>query len=318
MPATAPAEPTPRRTNQIDDVDRRLIELLVEDGRASTGSLAAEVELSADAVRDRVRRLIDDGVVVIQGAINPGTVGLRMSALVGMKVRGPVDPIAQQIAELELVDFVACTAGSFDLLVELVAADRDEVYRILEEHLRPIDRVDTMEVFLYLSVEKWSSNSVPHSPISGREIDADDRQIIQALRTDGRLSYRSLAAQTGINYPTARRKAIALIDAGIIRITTTVNRIATGERVSAAIGVTVDGPIETVLGGLARIDEVLVVTVCAGRFDLFLDVETTSEDAMRTLVFDTIRGLPGVASTETFHYLRITKVPFSWMLPSGS
>ncbi len=132
-----------------------------------------------------------------------------------------------------------------------------------------------------------------------------------------RRRHRSLAAQTGINYSTARRKAIALIDAGIIRITTIVNRMATGERVSAAIGVNVDGPVDPVLRELARIDEVLVVTVCAGRFDLFLGVETTSDDAMRSLVFDTIRGIEGVVSTETFHYLHITKVPFSWMLPTG-
>ena len=318
MPAIAHDDPTPRRPTTIDDLDHHLIDLLVEDGRATTGSLAAEVELSTDAVRDRVRRLIDEGVVVIQGSINPGTVGLRMSALVGVKVRGPVDPVAQQIAAIELVDFVACTAGSFDLLVELVAADREEVYRILEDHLRPIEQVDALEVFLYLSVEKWSSNSAPHVAVPGRDIDVDDRQIINALRADGRLSYRALAAQTGINYPTARRKAIALIDAGIIRITTIVNRMATGERVSAAIGVNVDGPVDPVLHELARIEEVLVVTVCAGRFDLFLDVETTSDDAMRTLVFDTIRGIDGVVATETFHYLHITKVPFSWMLPTGA
>lgn len=317
MPAPAHDDPTPYRPT-IDEIDRRLIELLVDDGRAATGTLAAAVDLSADAVRDRVRRMIDDGVVVIQGSINPGIVGLRMSALVGLKVRGAVNPVAQHIAEIELVDFVACTAGSFDLLVELVAEGREAVYQILEEHIRPIDAVTNIEAFLYLSVEKWSSNAVPQIPVTGRDLDADDRRIIQALRIDGRLSYRALAAQTGINYPTARRKAIALIDAGIIKTTTIVNRMATGERVSAAIGVNVNGNIEAVLRGLAAIDEVLVVTVCAGRFDLFLDVETTSEDAMRRLVFDTVRGLPGVTSTETFHYLHITKVPFSWMLPSGS
>lgn len=311
-------EPSPRRVTQLDDIDHRLIELLIDDGRAPTGTLAAAVQLSADAVRDRLRRLVDDGVIVIQGSINPGTVGLRMSALVGVKVRGPVDPVAQRIAELALVDFVACTAGSFDLLVELVATDRQEVYRILEDHIRPIEHVAATEVFLYLSVEKWSSNAAPRVPVSARDVDADDRLIIQALRSDGRLSYRSLAAQTGINYPTARRKAIALIEAGIIKVTTIVNRMAIGERVSAAIGVNVYGPMDLVLRELANIEDVLVVTVCAGRFDLFLDVETTSDDAMRSLVFDTIRALPGVASTETFHYLHITKVPFSWMLPTSA
>jgi len=153
--------------------------------------------------------------------------------------------------------------------------------------------------------------------VQTRDLDDDDRRIIQALRADGRMPYRDLAAYTGINYSTARRKAIALIESGVIDITTIVNRVATGERVSAAVGVCVNGPLDDILKRLANIDEVLIVTSCAGRFDLFLDIESASDDSMRTLLYDTIRHIPGIVSTETFHYMRLAKVPFSWMLPKG-
>jgi Lrp/AsnC family transcriptional regulator for asnA, asnC and gidA len=305
----------PNYRPSLDDVDRRLIDLLVENGRAGASELAFEVELSDDAVRERLRRLIDGGVVTVVGSVSPTTVGLSVTALVGMKLAGPVAPVAASLAAIPHVDFVVSTAGGFDLLVELVAPSHEHVAEMLDDRIRTIPEIQSLETFLYLSVEKWTHLADPQAEAAAGEIEGDERLIIDALRVDGRLSYRALAERTGLNYATARRKAIALIDSGVVKITTNVNRTATGDNVSAAVAVCVDGPLDPALAELRAFDEVSVIAVCAGRFDMFLDVATTSTDAMRHLVFDRIRACPGVRSTETFHYLGIHKLPFSWMFP---
>jgi Lrp/AsnC family transcriptional regulator for asnA, asnC and gidA len=300
----------------LDDIDRRLIDLLVENGRAGAPELACDVGLSDDAVRERLRRLIDDGVVTVVGSVSPATVGLSVTALIGMNLAGPVAPVAASLAAIPHVDFVVSTAGGFDLLVELVAPSHEHVAELLDERIRVIPEVRSLETFLYLSVEKWTHLADPRATeVAAGELEGDERLIIDALRVDGRLSYRALAEQTGLNYSTARRKAIALIDSGVVKITTNVNRTATGDNVSAAVAVCIDGPIDPAIAELREFDEISVIAVCAGRFDMFLDVATTSTEAMRHLVFERIRACPGVRSTETFHYLGIHKLPFSWMFP---
>lgn len=301
----------------LDPVDRQLLALLLENGRASAADLAGTVGLSGDAVRERVRRLIDSGVVEIVGSVSPATVGLTVIALVGLKVNGPAAALGADLAAVELIDFVACTAGSFDLFVEIVASSYDEILSVLDEQVRVHPEVQATEVFLYLSMEKWSVHSTLH-PSAGppRQLDSDERAIIDTLRHDGRLSYRALAEQTGINYATARRKAIALLDSGIVRITTNINRMATGENLLAAVGVRIEGPIAPAIEALRQMDEISVIVASSGRFDLLLDVAAPSEKAMRTLVLESIRAVPGVVATETFSYLRVLKMPFSWMLPA--
>lgn len=303
----------------LDDTDRRLIELLVSDGRMATLELAEAVQLSGDAARERVKRLVDSGVISIVGSVGPSVVGLAVTGLAGLKVAGPAGSVAAQLVDLPCVDFVVATAGSFDVLIELVAPSHTEVRGLLDRHIRTIPEITSIETFLYLSLDKWTNLPGNGSTSSRpRRLDHDDRLIIDALRSDGRLSYKTLAAQTGINYATARRRMIALIDSGVVRITTNVNRTATGEHVGAAIGVSLNGPPASVIQTLREHAEISVIATCAGRFDLLLDVATTTTEALGNFVFDKVRNCEGVRTTETFAYLDVLKLPFSWVLPDAT
>lgn len=300
----------------LDPIDERIIELLLEDGRLVASEICDQVDLSADAVRERMKRLLDSGVVRVTGSVTPGSVGMSALALIALRVSGPVHPVAKRLAAAELIDFVACTTGPYDLLVEILGSDQDQLLDTIDREVRGIPEITHVEVFLYLSVEK----SRVHIPVLGdfppvQELDADELAIIDALREDGRLSYKALATRTGINYPTARRKAIALLESGVVAIHTQVDQEVVNPRVDAAIGVKIQGSIAEAVTFFREIPEIDVMVTCTGRFDLLLDVRTDSVAHLKELVTQTVRSAPGVTSTETLSYMRVLKVPYEWAMP---
>ncbi|WP_141014770.1 Lrp/AsnC family transcriptional regulator [Nocardioides sambongensis] len=138
----------------LDDVSKAIIEQLQQDGRRSYASVGKEVGLSEAAVRQRVQRLVDTGVMQIVAVTDPMELGFARQAMVGVRVSGPVPPVADRIAELPEVDYVVVTAGSFDILVELVAESDDHLLEIVSSGIRVIDGVTSTETFMYLGLRK--------------------------------------------------------------------------------------------------------------------------------------------------------------------
>lgn len=151
-------EPVPRRhrmpASQLDDVSRRLVEALQEDGRRSYAALAQEVNLSEAAVRQRVKRLLDDGVMQIVAVTDPMTVGFSRQAMVGIRAEGDLRALAERLSSLPELEYVVLCAGSFDLLVELVCEDDEHLLRLLDESIRSIEGVRETETFVYLRLVK--------------------------------------------------------------------------------------------------------------------------------------------------------------------
>ena len=148
-------EPTLRPDRQpLDDVSKKIIEELQEDGRRPYASIAASVGLSEAAVRQRVQRLVRTGVVQIVAVTNPLHLGFTRQAMIGIKVDGPLDPVVEAISALEEVAYVVITAGSFDVLAEVICEDDDHLLRIMNHSIRTIDGVRSTETFVYLELSK--------------------------------------------------------------------------------------------------------------------------------------------------------------------
>ncbi|MCW2741696.1 MAG: transcriptional regulator, AsnC family [Blastococcus sp.] len=139
----------------LDDVSRAIIEQLQEDGRRPYARIAAAVGLSEAAVRQRVQRLLDAGIVQIVGVTDPMQVGFSRQAMVGVRTRGDTRKVADALASFDEVDYVVITAGSFDVLVEIVCEDDD---RLLEtvSRIRDVDGIESTETFVYLGLRKQS------------------------------------------------------------------------------------------------------------------------------------------------------------------
>jgi len=138
----------------LDEVDRRIIGLLQRDGRRPYGAIAENVGLSEAAVRRRVQRLRDAGVMQIVAITDPLQLGYSREALVGIRVHGDVRLVADKIAAIEEANYVVMTAGSFDLIAELIAVDDDALVHLLNDSIRSIPGVTEVETFLYLKLAK--------------------------------------------------------------------------------------------------------------------------------------------------------------------
>ena len=138
----------------VDDVGKQLIEELQRDGRRSYAALAKTVGLSEAAVRQRVQRMVDSGVMQVVAVTDPLQVGFRRQAMIGLRVEGDLVKVADQLAEIDEVDYVVVTAGSFDILLELVCEDDDHLLRILSERIRALPGVRDTETFVYLKLAK--------------------------------------------------------------------------------------------------------------------------------------------------------------------
>jgi Lrp/AsnC family transcriptional regulator, regulator for asnA, asnC and gidA len=145
---------TIRRQFVLDDVSRAIIEQLQEDGRRPYARIAAAVGLSEAAVRQRVQRLLDAGVMQIVAVTDPLTVGFRRQAMVGIRVEGDVQPVADALAEMGEVEYVVVTAGSFDLLIEIVCEDDDHLLEMISKRIRALPGVRSTESFVYLKLRK--------------------------------------------------------------------------------------------------------------------------------------------------------------------
>lgn len=144
-PVPAPA-PVP-----LDAIARAIIEQLREDGRRPYGAIGRAVGLSEAAVRQRVQRLVEQGVVRIVAVTDPERLGLRRRATVGVVADGDPRVVAAALAEVPEVVGVVVTAGTFDLLVEVVCADDAHLAEVLGSRVRTLDGVRTTQTFVHLS-----------------------------------------------------------------------------------------------------------------------------------------------------------------------
>ena len=138
----------------VDVVGKRLIEELQQDGRRSYAALAKTVGLSEAAVRQRVQRMVDSGLMQVVAVTDPLQVGFHRQAMIGLRVEGDLVRVADELAKVDEVDYVVITAGSFDILLELVCEDDDHLLRVLSDRIRVLPGVRDTETFVYLKLAK--------------------------------------------------------------------------------------------------------------------------------------------------------------------
>jgi len=142
----------------VDDVNKAIIEQLQEDGRRPYSTIGKAIGLSEAAVRQRVQKLIDNGVVQIVAVTDPMQIGFARQAMIAISATGNVETIADQLAKIDEVEYIVVTAGSVDLLVEVVVEDDAHLLRIVNGRIRTIEGVTRTESFLYLKLVKQTYN----------------------------------------------------------------------------------------------------------------------------------------------------------------
>ncbi|WP_223695073.1 Lrp/AsnC family transcriptional regulator [Leifsonia poae] len=154
---------TPRATNpakpvQIDDVSKAIIEQLQVDGRRSYAEIGKAVGLSEAAVRQRVQKLTESGVMQIVAVTDPMQLGFYRQAMIGIRVTGDTREVADRLAAMPAVDYVVLTAGTYDILAEVVCENDLDLITMLNSEIRTLDGVLSTETFVYLKLHKQFYN----------------------------------------------------------------------------------------------------------------------------------------------------------------
>jgi Lrp/AsnC family transcriptional regulator, regulator for asnA, asnC and gidA len=136
----------------LDSTDKAIIRALQTDGRISYADLAPKVGLSAPAARQRVQRLMDSGLLQVVAVTDPLRLGLPVMALVGIGVDGDVRAVADRVSEIDNVIYVVLTSGSFDLFAEVVCRDMDELFSVVNDHIKTVPGVRATESFVYFDI----------------------------------------------------------------------------------------------------------------------------------------------------------------------
>ncbi|SHG74518.1 Lrp/AsnC family transcriptional regulator, regulator for asnA, asnC and gidA [Jatrophihabitans endophyticus] len=142
----------------LDDISRAIIEQLQEDGRRPYATIGKAVGLSEAAVRQRVQKLVDTGVMQIVAVTDPLRTGLARQAMLAITTSGNIEAVADRLRELDEVDYIVVTAGSVDLLAEVVVEDDAHLLDLVNGRIRTIEGVVRTESFVYLKLVKQTYN----------------------------------------------------------------------------------------------------------------------------------------------------------------
>lgn len=138
----------------LDEVSKQIIEQLQQDGRRSYAAIGKVVGLSEAAVRQRVQKLVESGVMQVVAVTDPMELGFARQAMIGVRASGSLHETADRLAEIPEIDYVVITAGTYDLLVEVVCTSDDHLLELVSERIRTIPGVQGTETFMYLKLRK--------------------------------------------------------------------------------------------------------------------------------------------------------------------
>jgi Lrp/AsnC family transcriptional regulator for asnA, asnC and gidA len=127
----------------FDKTDIKIVNLLLEDGRMSASAVSRRMgDISERAVRYRIERMIDEGVIQISAVVSPESLGFSIKADVWLEVESDqILDVAKKIAAFENVTYVACGIGQNDISIQVVAKDTAEIYHFVTEVVRKVPGV---------------------------------------------------------------------------------------------------------------------------------------------------------------------------------
>lgn len=149
---------------KIDNLDKRILNIITKNARIPFKDVAAECEVSRAAIHQRVQRLIDMGVIVGSGYnVNPKTLGYQTCTYIGIKLEkgsmySEVVPELQKIPEIVECHF---TTGPYTMMVKLYARDNEHLMQLLNGKIQSVKGVSATETLI--SLEQSVKREVPIS-----------------------------------------------------------------------------------------------------------------------------------------------------------
>jgi Lrp/AsnC family transcriptional regulator for asnA, asnC and gidA len=145
----------------MDELDRKIIGILQQDGRASNAKIARQLGVSEGTIRRRLKRLIEDEAIQVLALPEPSKLGYGTEAIVGLQVDpGMIEDVAAALASVPEALNVSVTTGAFDLFAWVALPSSEELHSFLLAVVGNIPGVRRSETFVIMSVKKRTFSPV--------------------------------------------------------------------------------------------------------------------------------------------------------------
>jgi Lrp/AsnC family transcriptional regulator for asnA, asnC and gidA len=164
----------------FDKTDIKIVNILLEDGRMPASEIARSIgDISERAVRYRIARMVETGLIQISAVAKPQALGLTTIADVWMEVESDrILEVAKKMAEFDNVSYVACGIGESDVSIQVVAKDTAEIYQFITEVVRKVPGVrkttTSIVPLIIKDVYQWRVPERVVTELSEKEITSTD------------------------------------------------------------------------------------------------------------------------------------------------
>ena len=155
----------------LDDLDKKILAYLQEDGRMTFVTLAAQLGVSEGTIRKRVKRLEESGVLKTMGVTDPLKMGLDTVAFIWFKVeRHHLEKVIVALKELAAVRYLVVTTGGYDLVAMVVLPNRTQLVTLLNDKLSQIEGIISTETSIVLQIHKQIHELAPFKSYRETEV----------------------------------------------------------------------------------------------------------------------------------------------------
>lgn len=314
---------------ELDTIDRMIIQELARDGRMPIMHLAAKTGINQRAARNRLHRIIDEGIVKVIAVPTWQFTGLTIEASVGfnVKIGYNVNAVAEKLAAHPSFRQVALATGPYDIITWASFDSPGSLSAFLRHDIGDIAGIESTETLIHLETVKIilsypdsETNSESYNPIPHRkkklanQIDKVDVMIIEELQKDGRMAIVDLARKLGMSRASTAKRLQRLLSEGIILIIAITEPVSLGYEVTGRIGIKVfPGTVDNVAQELASSSAVHFVAVTVGHYDILIGVHFTDLHELSHFIRDALSTIPNIAKTESMVYLETIKSPFEFV-----
>ncbi|MEQ9590778.1 MAG: Lrp/AsnC family transcriptional regulator [Parvibaculaceae bacterium] len=287
----------------LDDTDQKIITALQEDPQITNKAIAGLVGISEPTVAQRIQSLNDRKVMRIVAQRDLYSAGYNCMCFAWIAISGAPETVADKISDLEETISVSRCAGSPQLLVNMRAADRYQLDRLVNEKLANIEGVERIKTSICLRILKFESGygdltaELPEYAYS--DLDGRDRDIIRLLLSDGRMSNREIARRLEISEGNVRQRTRKLYENNSLRLGVVCDPHGLGKSAISIIRIAIKpAAAQSVISVLSKADEVAFLGSMSGDYNFWALVQMESQLEITNFVDRTIQQVPGVIETD--------------------
>ena len=300
---TSPALPP------LDESDRKIIDCLMRDGRASGRELAQSTGISEANVSRRLARLLEERSVRILGFVPPECLGMHVQFVSYLRVKGDVDTVANDLLKYPDFSFVQSAFGAWDLVLYGVVHNSTALVELLDRSIISHPNVHAAETCTVLEFPTQPTTAPEGA--RARTIDQTDRMIIRQIQSDGRMSFTDIATNTGTSATSAADRFRRLVADGIVRIVAMPDPSRIGLHLSGLIQMVLDRPTREVVDQLRTVPELGFITVMSGSYPVGCEFHVRDGEH-----FDALRArlltMKGVRDLRVMVHRKLYRQTFEW------